>query len=399
MDTSYKITPDKELEKFATEIQWKHYLLYCEYGGYRPAERETGISEEYIRSAVKRLRKTAAIQGYAPDFDMTRPVHNSFAPTKIASYYKAVDGKPAQWISCNLKKEAEIEQMKTAILNFSQEISPLKIIPFNSKQKYRTDICGSLPFADAHIGLLAWGKESGNDYDLKIAERNIRLLIEDIFSRMPSCDKFFIEGLGDLLHYDNQSGYTEKSKNIVDRDGRGQMMADAAVIVMRYLIEYSLTKHNHVYVKILPGNHDESNITMMHSCFKNFYKDNPRVHFDEVCKSSQYYIFGANLIGLDHGHQKKFDRLPGLMAAEMAEGWGKAKYRAWHTGHFHNEKMKEYPGCRVEAFNSIAHREAYVAAGGWLSDCCLQCIMLDERGGEYDRVRSYVRLLPEIKAK
>ena len=358
-----------------------------------------GVHVSRIYSDISDLKIDAVLHGYDSNNPNSVKLDKGVMLKGRAILRGSNGDTKLTWDKVDISKQQQLEAMKVAVSAITDEIEPFKPIKIDKKVKYREDICASMPLADLHLGLLAWGQECGKDYDMNIAENNIKLSMQDIFSRIPRCKKFVLENLGDFWHRDNQEGYTERGHNPLDTEGRFRKMVRVGIRILCYAIDYALSNHEEVLVINCIGNHDETTITTADEFLRKLYENDKRVTFSDGAAASQYYTFGGNLIGCDHGHKKKFDSLPLLMAAEKPKEWGNATYRVWHTAHYHSEKMKEFAGCRVEAFNAAANRDAYAAGGGWLSDSCLQCVLLDIRGGEYDRVRSYVRLLPEIKVK
>jgi hypothetical protein len=53
------------------------------------------------------------------------------------------------------------------------------------------------------------------------------------------------------------------------------------------------------------------------------------------------------------------------MAADRPADWGETLYRTWYTGHIHHETVKEFTGCTVESFRTLAPKDAYHAAHGY----------------------------------
>jgi hypothetical protein len=68
---------------------------------------------------------------------------------------------------------------------------------------------------------------------------------------------------------------------------------------------------------------------------------------------------------MTHGHRVKARELVGVMATDMAEAWGRTKHRMWYTGHVHHESVKEFPGCVVESFRTLAAKDAWHHAQGY----------------------------------
>jgi len=76
------------------------------------------------------------------------------------------------------------------------------------------------------------------------------------------------------------------------------------------------------------------------------------------------------------------------MATDRAKDWGECDNRYWWTGHVHHEAVREFPGCIVETFGTLATADAYATAGGWRSRQNAYAIELHETTGEVARHRS-----------
>jgi hypothetical protein len=90
------------------------------------------------------------------------------------------------------------------------------------------DLVTLLPLADWHIGAHAWGRETGVDWDLKIAEEVIGRAVENVVERSPASGLGVVLGGGDLMHADNQDNRTARSSNQLDVDGRYPKVFDVA---------------------------------------------------------------------------------------------------------------------------------------------------------------------------
>ncbi|MFM7009520.1 MAG: oxidoreductase, partial [Betaproteobacteria bacterium] len=74
-----------------------------------------------------------------------------------------------------------------------------------------------------------------------------------------------------------------------------------------------------------------------------------------------------------------------IMATDQAKEWGETEYRYWYTGHIHHDTLKEYAGCKVESFRTIAGKDAYATWNGYRSGQDSKCIVLDRHHGEVER--------------
>ena len=99
----------------------------------------------------------------------------------------------------------------------------------------------------------------------------------------------------------------------------------------------------------------------------------------------QYFSFGKNFFGVHHGHTAKADKLPLVMATDRAKDWGETEFRMWYTGHIHHDSKKEYGGCTVESFRTLAAKDAYAHSGGWRSGQDSKAIVLHRDFGEVER--------------
>jgi len=178
---------------------------------------------------------------------------------------------------------------------------------------------------------------------------------------------------------------TPRSGHHLDADSRYAKMVHVAIKVMRQCIESALLKHRNVRVINLIGNHDETGALWLSAALAHMYEAEPRVMVDTSPSVFAYFEFGANLVGCHHGHTCKADKLPGVMAADRPEAWGRTKHRYWWMGHVHHQQVKEHPGCVVESFNTLAPNDAYAAAGGWRSREMMKCIVLHRLHGEVAR--------------
>jgi len=103
------------------------------------------------------------------------------------------------------------------------------------------------------------------------------------------------------------------------------------------------------------------------------YRDNPRVTIDATPAKFHKIEFGLNLIGVTHGDTIKPKDMPGVMACDWAEAWGRTKFRRWYTGHVHHESVTEFPGCTVETLRTLAAKDAWHAGQGYRSGRSMLC--------------------------
>lgn len=287
-----------------------------------------------------------------------------------------------QWVkTAALPLQQQVEAFRDIFMDYTKDFP--RILPTPAPKGVNEDLLTWYPLGDPHIGMLAWGEETGADnWDLNIAESVLCTCFEMAVKSAPKSGKCVINNLGDFLHYDNQDGVTARSKNILDRDGRYTKMCRSALRIMRHMIATALMHHKEVEVINNLGNHDEIGAQWLTIALDAIYENDPRITIQKSPSLFHYVRFGNNLIGSHHGHTCKMDKLPLVMAKARRADWGETNYHYWLTGHIHHDSKKEPTGCVVESFRTLAAPDAYAAGGGWLSGRDQKAIVYDHQFGE-----------------
>ncbi len=243
------------------------------------------------------------------------------------------------------------------------------------------------PIGDHHLGMLSWKHETGDSYDLDIGERLLTDAMSHLIKCAPPSEEAVVAFLGDFLHYDSFEAVTPAHRNLLDADGRYPKVFSAGLRLMRRTIETAASRHGRVRVIIEIGNHDPSSAIVLMISLANIYENDPRITIDTSPRHFHYYEFGKVAIGTHHGHGRaaKSEQLPGIMAADQPEMWGRTRYRYWHTGHVHHQSVKDYPGCTTESHRILPPEDAYAANEGYRSHRDMKAIVYNRSYGEVGR--------------
>jgi hypothetical protein len=324
---------------------------------------------------------------------MVNTVPDGYAVKGVSTLYDR-DGKvAAQWVKSEQDKARALEILREQFLTAAREIP--KARPTKPRGHYAADLMACYPIGDAHIGMRSWGEETGADFDLAIAEERQCAAMAELVACAPAAESALIVNLGDWLHYDSLEAKTPRSGHMLDADGRYAKVVRVAVRVMRQCIDSALRKHERVRVVNAIGNHDETGAIWLAVALAAAYENEPRVTIEQNPSLFTYVEHGACLVGVHHGHTTKPDKLPGVMAADKPEAWGRTRHRYWWLGHVHHQSVKEYPGCVVESWNTLASNDAYAAAGGWRSREQMSCVVLHAKHGEVARMMVNPRMLAD----
>jgi len=225
---------------------------------------------------------------------------------------------------------------------------------------------------DMHFGKLAWGEETGEDYDTKIAVRRFKSAVEGMISKMSSykVSKILFPLGNDLLHANNAQGTTEKGTRL-DVDSRIQKAYLATYEVLAWAVEM-FAQVAPVEIVEVKGNHDPLlTFTLCHALNER-YLHTKKVEVDLRPLSRKYKQWGVSLLGYTHGNTGKQETLPRLMAIEAPMEFAAAKYREWHIGHFHKKKEDRYnagdtyEGVRVRVIPTLSGTDAWHAESGYV---------------------------------
>lgn len=310
---------------------------------------------------------------------------------KVATYTGAGGRVTGQWLS---ESPAEVARV-AAWQQFADELRAdlPRVEPMQAPTVADTDLMVAYPVADHHFGMLAWAPEAGADYDLSIADGILAAAAGYLMDAAPPAAECLLPFMGDMLHYDGYEPKTPQSGHALDADSRFPLMVQVATRGIRRQIEMARRRHKHVRVVFVPGNHDPASTVFLRSAFAAIYEDEPRVTVDTTPGVFHYVTFGANLIGLYHGHQVKFDSLPKIMARDRPREWGATTSRYWWTGHIHHSKRADMipgamdlEGCSVEAFRSLIPPDSWHAFSGYRAPRDAKAIVLHRQYGEQQRI-------------
>ncbi len=227
-----------------------------------------------------------------------------------------------------------------------------------------SDLLTLYPVTDTHLGQRSWAAECGADYDLKIAEKLILEYSADLIAAAPASETAIILNLGDYFDIDNKQNRTPESGNPLDVDSRYSKIFRVGLKVKRLMVQMALQKHKRVELAFVEGNHDPIGIAAMHAGFEMFFEDDPRVFVDPDVSPFFWREFGRNFLSGAHGDKLRPPDMPGFMASNQPEIWGRTKFRYAFFGHVHHHSKigDERHGVICESLQTIAPRNAWAAA-------------------------------------
>jgi hypothetical protein len=288
-----------------------------------------------------------------------------------------------QWLKTDLDRLRQEEITRETIAALVADIT--RADPTTPPENISDDLCVAYCIGDAHLGLYSWGEETGANFDLDIAKRDLMLAVDRLIAAVPPSGECLVVQLGDFYHMDDSRNVTPKSGNRLDVDSRFAKVIRVGITLMRYTIDRALERHGKVRVRNVAGNHDpHANITLTEA-LKGYYLNEPRVIIEDSPRPFWVYRFGSCLVGITHGDGVKTEDMPGVLAVDAQADWGQCEFRyCWH-GHIHSKKVIEKLGVIVESFRTLAGKDAWHTEQGYRPGREMQAIVLHKKFGEIER--------------
>ncbi len=381
---------------------------YIEHGSYRATARALGVAEARLRMRLQRMfladagapppdgfRATKVTQRAdgtiiavqskpAQEAEHHAPVPGGHSVKGVSTLFGADGTIAAQWVKTDLAKDDALRLFEAATELHVRKYRALAA-PVQAPAHVETDLETWYPIGDPHLGLLAHHAEVGVDSDLKIASTILYDTVDMLVDRSPASAVGVVCSVGDYFHSDSNLNRTQSGHQL-DVDSRHAKVAEVGFALMRRMIERALSKHARVLVVNAPGNHAPTTEKMMGLWLKAVFEREPRVEVLSAVNPYIYHRFGSCLIGVHHGDGAKAAALPEIMACDRAKDWGETTFRAWYTGHIHHDSRRDYRGCTVESFRTMASADAWSHHAGYRSGRSLQAITLHRDFGEQGRV-------------
>ena len=369
---------------FANDRQKVIIQAINEYGGIRPAARALKLHHTTVADSIRIVKRKAAISGFAPDNDMVRVVPDPFIVRGISTYYNAEGKASGQWVKSRIEDTKLQEMMRQSIDAMKEEIPRLTALP--APPLANDNLLNCYVVTDYHLGMLSWDEETGENWDVAIAETLVIKWFEQAIAQSPNADTAVFAQLSDFLHFDGMDAVTPASKHLLDVDTRFAKLVRSAIRVLRTIIDMLLAKHQNLHIIMADANHDPVSQIWLREWFSVLYENEPRVTVDKSPNPYNAYEFGNVALFFHHGHKRKVANVSEVFAGQFREMFGRTKYAYAHMGHYHSIDIKENNLMIVEQHRTLAPGDAYSARGGWLSGRDAKVISYDRRYGEVSRL-------------
>lgn len=251
-------------------------------------------------------------------------------------------------VKARLEKIVEIDRAKTAAKIFREMIRnytpPKNFVNLKGNLSKEENLL-EISIFDLHIGKLAWGGETGENYDVKIACKRFMDAITTLVERSSgfNVNRILFPIGNDFFNSDNMQNTTTRGTP-QDEDLRWQKTFKLGTRLLVDGINYLKTLGLPIDILIVPGNHDFERSYYMGSFLEAWFNDDKQININNGASPRKYYRFGNTLLGFTHGNEEKEGSLPMLMANDYESKplWSETIYHEWHLGHIHRKRNVKY---------------------------------------------------------
>lgn len=234
-----------------------------------------------------------------------------------------------------------LQEATEALFQRLAKASPQFPPAFQKVAKVKGDCLAVMGLFDVHFGKFGWWKETGKDYDLKIAESFYENAVADLIAKVSTrrISRWLLPIGNDFYHMDN-SRNTTFGGTPQDVDGRYAKVIEAGEMAVAKAIQ-KMAAVAPVDVVWVPGNHDPTTSYHLARFIWAYFSKCDAVTVDYGPSPRKYYRWERTLLGLTHGNEEKITELPNLMASEKPDDWAACKdgSKEWLIGHWHQSKQ------------------------------------------------------------
>lgn len=222
---------------------------------------------------------------------------------------------------------------------------------------------------DLHLGKLAWGDESGEDYDINIAKVRFNTAMDDLISKSSGYNigRVLFPVGNDLFNSDKAFPFAQTTNGTPQQDdSRWQKLfrEGRELMVVNIL---KLAQIAPVDVVMVYSNHDRERGFYLGEVLDAIFESHPNITVNNQPRNNKYYQFGKCLVATAHGDNIKPADAPLIMAQEAPEMWANTWYREWLFGHLHHKQgyitptAKDYRGVIVTYLTSPSATDSWHA--------------------------------------
>ena len=366
-----------------SEQQIKVIKSIHEHGSSRKAATALKLQRRGIDATLLRIKRNAALRGYAPDYDLVHPTAPGQILKGTSTLYDADGNIKIQWS----KTQADNEYQRWLYTQFVSDLvedmknTTAPAIPKPPKPD-ADDLATFFVVGDAHIGMRAWGKATGHDdHDTRIGINDLHNAFRHLIAAAPSCETGYLINLGDWFHANDSTNRTPASSAQLDVDGRLAHVLAAAKTLIVAIVKIMLEKFPKVIIVNARGNHDPDAAVYFNEIVSARWHHEPRVQVMPNTSKFVYIQHGKSLIGIHHGDRINRNRIYEAMTRDKRVELGQSEFVYFWTGHIHHKTAEEIGMCLFESFGILPPADQWASDSGYGAAREMQSIIMSKRDG------------------
>lgn len=300
----------------------------------------------------------------------------------------------------NVQRDAELAaEVYAQVVEDMREASPFyyELRPWREDEsEFNEPVLLEIAPMDAHLGMLAWGRECGEPWDLDAA---VEAYVETTMKALTAARFYDVERIlfvvgNDLIHADTLQGgkvATTTAGTAQDMDTRLPKIFTAARRAVVQCID-AAREVAPTDVLVVAGNHDSQTSYRLGEVLNAWYRLDDRVDVIYSPAKRQGYQYGKNGFLFTHGEEFKRKREPLalIFADEFPDLWAQSEYREVHCGHFHSTKTQRYNpqdelsetrGVRLRVLPALTPADAWHVEKGFRHHRAVTALAFHRDGG------------------
>jgi len=151
--------------------------------------KQFNVSRQTLSARLKKNSKSLS----------TVPSHTSMAISKASTLYDSEGNVKIQWVKEERSKAAELEAFKEAIETFVSNPRIKSAKRIKDPSSIDKDTMSIYSIGDAHVGMLSWGEETGEDYDTTKCVADLIAAVDLLVDQAHASEEAFIIDVGGRL--------------------------------------------------------------------------------------------------------------------------------------------------------------------------------------------------------
>lgn len=278
------------------------------------------------------------------------------------------------------------------VLDFEEfcrnRITPAKSVDLSPK-KVKEEFLLEVPIFDLHHGMLAWGAETGENYDHRISRHLQVSAAKILFEHFGAVNTAVIYLGGDNQHIDNMQSETTRSGNRLDSDSRYARIAWCVHETNVTTIEEAKKFAKKVIVFVLSGNHDDTAAIHLAIQLQAYFRNDPQVTIRTEPELHKFFQWQSNAFCITHGHTNDKRIATYALQQVIRRNMLGVERVMVRMGHLHKRHktppmgLTEEDGVVIERFPTLAAQEAYSVEGAYTSLRATSAILWHDKWGRY----------------